>query len=130
MDMEVTSSTPLREEPASSMTFVTSSSTVSGSAPGYMATTISIGISILGVSSSLKPKRDEILNTTSARMISTQETGRFKAVFVKFIRAPPILLPHFRRPRASVHHRTLLLQPALLSPHPPLSRPHAATRRP
>ena len=121
IDTAVTSSTPLREEPASSMTFDTSSSTVSGSAPGYMANAISIGISMLGVSSSLKPSREEILNTTSARMISTQETGRFKAVFVKFICAPPILSSCLRYPWVPPYPQ--------IHPHLPPHPPHAAAHR-
>ena len=47
--------------------------------------TIITGISISGISSSLRPRRDEIPNTASARTTRRVVTGLFKENFVRFI---------------------------------------------
>ena len=51
-------STPLREPISSSISVVTRSLTSSGLAPGYTVATISIGISMDGISSSFEENTD------------------------------------------------------------------------
>ncbi len=83
MDTACTWSTPLRVPISFSISVVTRSLTSSGLAPGYTVAMISMGISMVGISSSLAESTDWMPNTIRHSTTRMVVTGRLRENFVK-----------------------------------------------